>query len=519
MHSGRFLGGHYDSTKQKAAFQNSLKIPGRLVANNYDELTKAFYHKAKIRLMIDMIFSKTVVLTYAQVMDGFFYHLLVQNYFEDNFIQALNNDLNNSLLGADPLIEIRVNPNTRNLVHTAQSLMLRQERFIFSSLDSFQPGLSKKFHDFLGDKGFSQSENMIGISNRDFSKVLRDNWESTEHLILSRWLNDLEIMYHDIPEWYIRPWDGDFNQNLIRAKDLYNNRYPEVLNFFENLKRKYDSADQIELLDQIIAEFSDNNILPNRSLIFTRLEECGFGSDDQDTIKAKYNDLMNRAMAIQHSCGLCDEGVNPQLNNDPGTIIDCLSRKHKDKLADMKWPEFFRWLRNHHGLREQIWNAEPKQLPKRAKRLANELIDAVNQNGQQGFLWKQLIQKLSPGVAVFISQYFTAELWEASVNLDQLVFIYLVNILSQHLSDRGLVQKSMDTITDVCQIARYATDGLYGGGSNPMINDTAGIAFTKDPAGAPIDSIIPMAMLMAHTPESEDNGINSIFRGDPNARN
>ena len=62
MYSGRFLGGHYDSTKQRAAFLSGREREGMDIEN----ARIAFYHKAKVRLMVDMVFSKTIVLTYAK---------------------------------------------------------------------------------------------------------------------------------------------------------------------------------------------------------------------------------------------------------------------------------------------------------------------------------------------------------------------------------------------------------------------------------------------------------------------
>lgn len=513
MYSGRFLGGHYDSTKQRAAFLSGREREGMDIEN----ARIAFYHKAKVRLMVDMVFSKTIVLTYAQIMDGFFFHMLFSNQFDDRFVEALQRDEFNMQFGAEPIIEIRTNPETRDLQTTAQRYLLRTNRFVFSSLNSYEPDLSSKFHSFLNEHGYVQSTDILGVYNRDFMHALNDNWNTREFSILNRWLETLEIMQRSTPPFCVQSWTGDFNNYLILAKDLYNDRFPEVMDFFAKMKLRYNHPEQIQLLDEIITQFSDNDVVPNRSDIFSRMDDCGFDLEGKNMVMTKYNDLMNKAMALQHDCGLCDEGINPRLINEPGTIIEELGFAARDKLQAMSWPTFFNWLRTHEALRREVWKADPGQLNEAARVVSRALLEEIGGPLDNGFVWKRILHIVGPGLVVQGVNYILNLLLQTSLPWDEVAFQQILTMLTQYGFNREVSVQHAIQMKNLKIILNYVSEGLYGGGSNPTIRSSSALAFTGTPAGAAVEGAIPLAMITVKDEDSAYYGINSIHRGDPNA--
>lgn len=121
----RFIGGHYASLKQSVAMQKSA------ADENFNSTEEDIYNTIKVRLMLDMVYSKTIVFPNLQYLDGYFFHLMVRNEFNDGFMRALVKD-SRCLNGKATLIEVRVQPGIENLTELMLQRM-QDQKFIFSA--------------------------------------------------------------------------------------------------------------------------------------------------------------------------------------------------------------------------------------------------------------------------------------------------------------------------------------------------------------------------------------------------
>lgn len=504
----RFMGGHYDSTKQMSVFKNSLNR----LSMGYMKAEEGYYTKSKIRLMLDILFSKTVVLTYAQFLDGFFYHRMVRNYYGDNFVQALKNDRSAMGAGLKPMIEIRIWPNEEDLKSTMYSWMIRKEGFSFSSLESYQSGLSNKFHEFA--RNYFKSPEKISLDDTHFKREIERSFgEEDDNTYLSNWIEDMSIMQVELPGAYTKKWERDFNACLMLAKDTFTDQYPEISTYIDSLKAKYQSEATQELFMMIINDLDDNGIIPDRSKVFDKLTTSGLEDEEKDKIRGMYNSLYNKTMAIQHKCQLSDEGINDKVTKRADNLIDKLSTRTIDKLGKMDWVEYFRLLRNLQGLRETLWLSDNDEFKDNARNLVREFMVCINAESSMGMLASQVVKTFMPNVASgtikAVIQYLSdANLLLAGVVFDQLVLL-LVNLGFKGDQARELAKR----LDDACTLVKYATNNMLGGGSNPCFEDTNYLAWTSKQSGTVADAIDPIAVVASESFTNEDGQLNSIYRG------
>ena len=504
----RFMGGHYDSTKQMRVFRNSVN---KLSKDLY-KADKAYYSKTKIRLMLDILFSRTVVLTYAQFMDGFFYHRLVQNYYQDSFVEALKNDTRAMGQLLQPMIELRIWPNEQDLQSTMYTWMIRKESFLFSSLEAYQPGLSNRFHRFAHD--YFKDVSKIDLSDPGFAKEIERSFgDKEENRDMHNWLESLNAMQQQIPAYYTKKWERDYNTCLMLAKDTYTEQYPETTAYLDALGQKYPSEEMQVMFDKIKNDLDDNGIIPERSKILDLLKASKLEEEEKDKIQGMYNNLYNKAMAIQHKCQLCDEGINTKVSKRADKLVDKLSTRILDILGDMSWIRYFQLMRDLRGLRENLWFSDPDEFEHNARLLIHEFIRCIDAEHNTSSLLSKMVATFVPSIAGgglnLVVQYLTnVNLTLTPIVFEQLI-LFLVNLGFRGEHARQLAKQ----LDDACTLVKYATNNMLGGGSDPCSEEANYLAWTVKQAGTVADDIEPIAVVASESYAKEDGELNSIYRG------
>ncbi|OQC17940.1 MAG: hypothetical protein BWX72_00332 [Firmicutes bacterium ADurb.Bin080] len=517
--NARLLGGHYDSLKQKSLYKAMLcKIPEPESEGIAEKIAvKAFYHKSKIRMMIDLLFSQKLVLTYAQFLDGIYFHHLFLDRYNDEFYRALSLDQNTLTHHSTPAIDIRVWPN-EDLNSTLQKYMLKRKEFIFSSLESIEDGLSNKFHLFLS-RYFTDPEK-INLNNRDFRYEIETNFGTPQqNTIITNWLNNLELMcgLSGGTNGYVSNWEKSFTVCLKEAKSYYDVQYPELQNIINRQKQETKDQKLLELFDTILLQLGRNETMPDRSWVISRINEVNeteikLKPDIQSQIITLYNSIYNKTFAIQHNCHMCDEGVNKKIASEN---CDCqlkLSTKTKAGLIKTTWTDFFLLLEDLFTLREALWNSKDrKDYTKNCKVLMDKFIESISPQTKKDLLSSAIMSVTGSAVASVGVEIASNYFCDTNLNPSLITIRQLGSALA--IVGITLSPKVIKRMIDVNVATQYAVKNIWGGGSDLEIHEADLLAFTSESLGTFQSEITPIMMMNFNDLEGIFENPNSIYLG------
>lgn len=468
MIQGRYLAGHYDSTKQKNAF---LKDRSDLdIIYNIDDFNDDYYKKIKIRLMIDMLFNETIVLPYSQYLDGYFFHLLFRNNSRDNFLEALKID-SQRFNESSPFFEIRISPDDTDIEATFIDKLIQNDNFLFSSLEAVATDLSIEFHKNLST--------YLSRGKNDLNSLLKDKYILTDYdseykkKSIELWLNEFDNMLK-IPSKFIKKWDKNKNfiQGLNIVKNSWDIKFPAFKEYLKKLienAKKEKNENQINLLNEILQQLDDNNVQPDRSDIFSKLSKSELNDKDKNEIMKLYNNLYNSALSWQHDCFLCDEGINKKVTVKEEDIIDYLSLKTRKTLAGYKWPDFFNLLRDKEiqYLKRKLWSSDDdRKYKKNAKKLYQNFIDKLNPQETNEILRKKIFNLVAPFLMTEMVEIIIIILNSNRIDIYNIIYTLLINSVNIALYKNEDIKELTHKIIEAHKITNYITNNFYGGGSD-----------------------------------------------------
>jgi len=508
LNEARFIGGHYDSVKQSSVY-------GLTYADMYEdsELSdKAFYNKLKIRMMIDMLFCKVFVLTYSQLLDGIYFHHLFRNYYEDNFINALKNDLKNISKGKKPLLEIRIWPNDNNIGNTFSKRLLANNEFHFSSLEALKPGLSNEFRKFTSNY-FKGKVNVIYNNQNFLNEIEKSFGQDDENHYIKNWLQDFELMCN-IPNEYVTNWNKDFSSCMRLVKKTSGDHINELKKYLQNRTTKSRNIENMDLLKTFLARLEDNTRFPDRSKFMGDLKEMKFDNVINNRFMRYYNDLYYKTISLQHECHLCDVGIDNRVMNDDDDIVGILTQNTKQSMAVLDWVSYFRILRELGQLRLDLWNSKSeKEFKSKAKKLVKEFIDLINPNEKNVFLKKQLKILIGAPLSIAMVERFVDILTNSNIDWRitsaSALATILINIGFNASETNNLVKKA----TNTANMVKYSVSNFYGGGSDTKKSISNRLAWSTQAVGNLYKEIDPIAILTSDDVTNKDYLVNSIFIG------
>lgn len=348
----RYYGGQYDSYKQykimelirkDCNYQHGVNIGKQPDSDKLIDIYKA-------RLKYDILFTRRVVITDSQYMDGIFWQSLVNNEEERNgFFNFLNK--------FDPE-ESPVEFRFRKATVESSFIQFFRNGGVFSSFVDWKT--SEKFGEAVKEAIKHESKLKTEMNFKQWISIIERNLDNEGKNKLLALIGYIEVLKKLTPPKLSSTYDQKTYYDFVKLAG-YQHHFGTL---FDNLPINEDINDLLQSIDD---QFDITKPLkPDRKVTIKKVNELKAKYDGNseiistlDAILGKVSNVYNNAIAIQHGCNAIDEGVvnpkdiqfclkkdGPRIELNPIDLNAGLTEKNIRYLSKQSWKDFYHLLQD-----------------------------------------------------------------------------------------------------------------------------------------------------------------------------